>query len=554
MKKDKRKIEGITLIALVITIIVLLILAGVTIASLSGDNGILARAKEAKKKTLESQKEEGKVLKDLEYYASNIENKSAFNEKTKVNEPQLATGMTRICFQENGETYKTIKEGENGFDINNWYNYEQKQWANMQTEDGSMWVWIPRFAYKINNSNQTVDVKFLIDTSDNYYISDTEIGTAKRQKTVDEVIDTTQGYTVHPAFTNESSIGFKNGGWDKELPGIWVAKFEAGYVNKELEKEQIKASSVNYSHDTVWAYRTESGKTNEQGDKIDAIVEARNYLDGVYGAKKTAIKFPVFKGSTKELPRYSMNYISHKDAFNISKVLIEANNAYGLSGRTDSHLMKNSEWGATAYLGKSQYGLNGQAVVTNNKNLNSNPTSAYAQPGYDYSVNGKGPWNQWNKVENIKTASTTETVYGVFDMVGGTWERTAAYINNGNGNLNNYGSSFTKNGSTKYVTAYPFDAEKDKSESDYDIKSKANYIVNNEKFGIYGDAVRETSIAGAGATSWDGDFSYFPALDSPFFLRGGSYWYGSTAGLLASHRNTGISYCDGGFRPVLVVL
>ena len=304
----------------------------------------------------------------------------------------------------------------------------------------------------------------------------------------------------------------------------------------------------------MWAYRTESGKTNEQGDKIDAIVEARNYLDGEYGANKTAIKYPVFKGSTKELPRYSMNYISHKDAFSISKVLTEANNPYGLSGRTDSHLMKNSEWGATAYLGKSQYGLNGKAVVTNNKNVDSNPTSAYAQPGYDYSVNGKGPWSQWNKVEANKTASAAGTVYGVFDMAGGTWERTAAYINNGNGNLNNYGSSFTKNGSTKYATAYPFDTEKDKSGSDYDIKSKANYDVNNVKFGIYGDAVRETSTVGAGATSWDSDYSYFPALDTPFSGRGGSFWDDSRAGLLAFDRNGGSSNYNCGFRPVLIVL
>ena len=47
-KLKKQKNKGITLIALVITIIVLLILAGVTIAALSGDNGILTKAKEAK--------------------------------------------------------------------------------------------------------------------------------------------------------------------------------------------------------------------------------------------------------------------------------------------------------------------------------------------------------------------------------------------------------------------------------------------------------------------------------------------------------------------------
>ena len=51
MNAKKNESKGITLIALVISIIVLLILAGVTIAALSGDNGILTRAKEAKEKT-----------------------------------------------------------------------------------------------------------------------------------------------------------------------------------------------------------------------------------------------------------------------------------------------------------------------------------------------------------------------------------------------------------------------------------------------------------------------------------------------------------------------
>ena len=51
--------NGITLIALVITIIVLLILAGVTIATLTGENGILTRVQSTKtqneKKTIEEQ-------------------------------------------------------------------------------------------------------------------------------------------------------------------------------------------------------------------------------------------------------------------------------------------------------------------------------------------------------------------------------------------------------------------------------------------------------------------------------------------------------------------
>ena len=65
-KRNYNTNGGITLIALVITIIVLLILAGVTIAALSGDNGILTRAKEAKEKTQQSQKEEEKTLSNME--------------------------------------------------------------------------------------------------------------------------------------------------------------------------------------------------------------------------------------------------------------------------------------------------------------------------------------------------------------------------------------------------------------------------------------------------------------------------------------------------------
>ena len=54
MKEKKKNARGITLIALVISIIVLLILAGVTIGSLTGENGILTRAKEAKQKTIKA--------------------------------------------------------------------------------------------------------------------------------------------------------------------------------------------------------------------------------------------------------------------------------------------------------------------------------------------------------------------------------------------------------------------------------------------------------------------------------------------------------------------
>ena len=58
--------KGITLIALVITIIVLLILAGVSIAVLTGEDGILAKAKLAKERSEQAEQEENDILKQYE--------------------------------------------------------------------------------------------------------------------------------------------------------------------------------------------------------------------------------------------------------------------------------------------------------------------------------------------------------------------------------------------------------------------------------------------------------------------------------------------------------
>ena len=73
-KKMAKERRGVTLIALVITIIVLLILAGVTIAMLTGDNGIISKAMQAKIRTEEAKETEETGLNEIENY---INGKSA---------------------------------------------------------------------------------------------------------------------------------------------------------------------------------------------------------------------------------------------------------------------------------------------------------------------------------------------------------------------------------------------------------------------------------------------------------------------------------------------
>ena len=127
MKKNRNQ-TGITLIALVITVIVLLILAGVTIAAIRGDNGILQNAARAKKETEQAEKDEKEKLGDMENtineYATGIEVEQVTDGKPGELEADEADANTYIInsiedlvvFANNvreGNTYegKTVKLG-----------------------------------------------------------------------------------------------------------------------------------------------------------------------------------------------------------------------------------------------------------------------------------------------------------------------------------------------------------------------------------------------------------------------------------------------------------
>ncbi len=119
MKKDfnkiklKEKEEGITLIALVITIIVLIILASVGIAMLTGENGILKKASTAKERTLEAEYEE-KIKLAILGARDNNGNFSNDLLKEELNKYGLSgvtdeNGTTTV--EKNGKTYTIDNKG-----------------------------------------------------------------------------------------------------------------------------------------------------------------------------------------------------------------------------------------------------------------------------------------------------------------------------------------------------------------------------------------------------------------------------------------------------------
>ena len=498
MKYNNKKFKkGISLIVLVITIIVMIILAAAIILTLTGNNPIENVKKAIFLNDTDTFKNELEMYKS-KMYAQNLgdydltkadfnilsgnlytaipslENKKKYlnefevidgqliyigdkiseknwlktiniNIKYDVNSPILANGMTPIKWDDNGNEIETTTE-----DID-WYNYENKKWANAKTSDGSMWVWIPRYEYKIPSENEhtinagTIETNFLSNTQKN----------------------ATKDYIVHPAFTFGTD----------ELMGIWIAKFEA------------------------------SGNETEVNIKPNEISLRNLKVGQMFTASKNMEKNSIY--------------------------------GWGITGiGIDTHLMKNVEWGAVAYLSQSIYGKNRE--VWPNPNVN----YITGQSGNnEYSSELTTTYSYNNKEYGVE-ASTTGNFYGIYDMSGGTWEYVAAYVDNGHQYLAEFGSSFIGNAiDEKYKDIYFSNGN----------TKLANYAVNNLK---KGDAVYETSYLdneNIYDRSWFLDYSYMPCSNTPFFIRGGNNNSGSNAGIFAFHSHYGSESNIYGFRPTLIV-
>ena len=103
------------------------------------------------------------------------------------------------------------------------YDYANQVWGNVKTDSSGLecwWVWIPRYAYKINgeSSNPPIDVKF-IDVNNKM--------ANKQDLPSDE-------YIPHSAFTETEIVDDEE--VTKELKGIWMSKYEPSYTS-EFEPE-----------------------------------------------------------------------------------------------------------------------------------------------------------------------------------------------------------------------------------------------------------------------------------------------------------------------------
>ena len=206
------------------------------------------------------------------------------------------------------------------------------------------------------------------------------------------------------------------------------------------------------------------------------------------------------------------------------------NYAFNYDRDKESHLMKNSEWGAVAYLTHSQYGRNGNEIYINNGDQTGNS-------GGSTDASLSGAKYAYNTPEGQK-ASSTGNMYGIYDLSGGNLEYLAAFDNASTStNINNGNTFASTNGpSTQYATAYI-------------NGTNANYGTIIYEAGKIGDATKEVFIEDG--DNWNGDRPVILTFREPFFLRGGLSGSGSEAGVFSSNGNYGSGSSAYSFRVVL---
>ena len=363
------------------------------------------------------------------------------NEDTSgANKPVLASNMIPVYYDAIAKAWKKA-DVKNKTIENRWYNYENHIWANAVTVKDTN-----RQTYLNANVGTPISMddittmwvwipRFNAVTPSNY-----NGGTAAYPGAIN-VTFVKQNETAIDAFT----FGNKN------LSGFWYAKFET-------------------SHATL----ASSSSSNNLGCSNETCSNANNIL---------------IKPSLK-----SLRYNSVSNFFYASRSMEQTGNSFGfVSSEVDTHMSKNNEWGAVAYLTQSIYGRcsgSNACVEVGINNNNSYTTGIGAAPGTSSTSSAT---NTYDTLLGMGS-STTGNIYGIYDMSGGANEHVMGIYNK---TINS--SSFSSLPNEKYYNNY----------------TTSSYT---------GHALTETQ-------GWYNDSGSFVNSSVAWFFRGGYYGSGSNAGV-----------------------
>ena len=402
-----------------------------------------------------------------------------------VEEPKLSDGLIPVTIKDDGTvTYADTSK--------KWYDYCNKVWANaVILEDG--------VNYKVGETIQESDIQSYFVWIPKYKYKlwnvNTPSDTAHEIEIIFDTKDTidVEGVSCKTPMTSGDSGNCKNGEYmthpafiSMGVNGFWVGKFETGYTGAT----STTAAQVN-SNDT----------------------------------SKVIIKPNV----------YSWRSITVKNMFETS---------YNYKRESNSHMMKNTEWGAVAYLSHSKYGTNKEININNNSSYKTGYSALKSTNQQTY-PGTYGDGTTFNDGYNTATgykATTTGNISGIYDLSGGAHEYMSSYIS---GKLGS--SGFTTATLASYDAKY------------FDIYN-ASSALTSYQYRVLGDATGEMGpfksyLDGDNIARWHngwyGDNSHFIDSSSPWFSRGGYYYHGALAGQFDFGRDTGGVNINLGFRIVL---
>ena len=369
-----------------------------------------------------------------------------------ANKPVLASNMIPVYYDEANSVWKKADKNNSQKDYR-WYSYSSTgeykgMWANAVTVKDTN-----RQTYLNATPGTTISMddittmwvwipRFNAVTPSNY-----NGGTQEKPNAID-VTFVKQNETAIDAFT----FG------DKQLSGFWYGKFEVGHTTL--------ASS---------ATANSLGCTNETCSNANGIIIKPNVT--------------------------SLRWNNPSNFFFASRSMEQTGNSFGfVSTEVDTHMSKNNEWGAVAYLTQSIYGRCTNSTTCTEVGINNNSSykTGYGAPAGSSSSITNGAYN----TTLGKDASTTGTIYGIYDMSGGAVEYVMGVYNNTKGSY----SGFSSLPDTKYYNNY--------TGSSYN-----------------GHALTETN-------GWYSDIASFVSTSYPWVKRGGDYSNSTLAGVFfASGQN-----------------
>ena len=402
-----------------------------------------------------------------------------------VAEPKLSDGLIPVTIKDDGTvTYADTSK--------KWYDYCNKVWANaVVLNDGA--------SYKVGDTISESDIQSYFVWIPKYKYKLWNTGTAsEKNHEIDIIFDTknttdVEGVSCATPLTSGNLGNCKNGEYmthpafiSMDVNGFWVGKFEVGYNG---------------------ATTTATAQVNSS-DSTKIIVKPNVY---------------------------SWRNITVYNAFIAS---------YNYKRDANSHMMKNTEWGAVAYLSHSKYGIDYEININNHSSYKTGYSALLStnQQTYPGTYGDGATFNQAYNTTTGYKATTTGNVSGIYDMAGGAHEYMASYISGKPGS-----SGFTTATLANYDTKY------------FDVYN-ASSSINSYQYMILGDATGEMGpfknyLDGDNNSrwhnSWYGDNSDFVDSSNPWFHRGGSYYNGVLAGQFYFGRDTGGVYSYIGFRIVL---